>query len=75
MNSIQIRHYKEDLSYDRTTTVNLYPDQTQGVVNAIVDIIVGPLPPHPGMMKMNLCNLMVREKGKLVSYKKFAEKK
>ena len=72
--SIQTRLYDDHLRYMETVKIDkLTPEQGQGVINAIVSLIQSDVPAAPGRMRMNLCNIMIREEGKLVSYRKFAK--
>lgn len=69
MINMQLRMYKEDLSYSHTSTVDLYPEQIPG----LLELFFGPHMRAPGYKKVWPTNIMFREKGKLVSYKKFGK--
>lgn len=69
MINMQVRMYKEDLSYSHTTNVDIYPEQVQGLTN----LFFGPHMKAPGYKKVWPTNIMFREKGKLVSYKKYSK--
>lgn len=72
--SLQARLYTDKLRYKETVKIDkLSPEQAKGVVNAIVGLINSDSPAAPGHMRMNLCNIMIREEGKLVSYRKFTK--
>ena len=72
MINIQVRMYKEDLSYSHTATVNV--DKFQATI--ILGMFFGDSVPlkATGYKQVWPTNVMVRENGKLISYKEFKGK-
>ena len=69
MVNIQVRMYKENLSYSHTVTLNL----DKGQATALMGIFFEPDLQAKGYKGVWPTNVMVRENGKLVSYKSFKQ--
>ena len=70
MINIQVRMYKEDLSYSHTVKVDL--DKNQAI--ALMGVFFTPELKATGYKQVWPTNVMVRENGKLISYKEFKGK-
>ncbi|MGL5564266.1 MAG: hypothetical protein ACRDC4_00865 [Plesiomonas sp.] len=70
--SIQVRFYNSDLSFRRTLE---FSDATIAHIEAGMHMIflekTAKVSQVEGRLPTNLCNMMIRENGKLVSYRKF----
>lgn len=70
MINLQVRMYKDDLSYSHTAALNL----SEAQVEALLEMIFAPAMGAPGYKKVWPTNVMIRRNGKLISYKDFKGK-